>query len=348
MVFEFIDGVAGDGYGEELNRKTLRNIRLQSRILVNVKERNLDVRVFGHDAGCPFGIGPMGMCNLSTPGADLMLARIAAKHGVPVGVSTGASTSLESMMEASKGNSWFQLYISGEGSSASHLIDRAQACGYETLVVTLDVPEVGRRPRELRRGFKVPFKIGPRQLFDFAFHPAWSLGTLFSGRPEMANFSEDGHSFDRTESRAMADWDKLAQIRDQWSGNLVVKGVLSVEDAVRLQKAGVDAIQVSSHGGRQLDSAVPPILALGMIRKALGNDYPLFYDSGVRSGEDVVKAYAMGANFVFLGRPLLFAMAANREKGLAQLWDVLMEETSITLAQLGKTSMSGLQDTLAG
>ena len=213
-------------------------------------------------------------------------------------------------------------------------------------MVTLDVPEVGRRPRELRRGFKMPFRIGPRQFIDFAAHPRWSLSTLMKGRPELANFVGQGTRFDRTESRAAADWPRLKELRDKWQGRLVVKGVLSVDDAVHLKQAGVDGIQVSSHGGRQLDSAPPPILMLRRIRDAVGKEYPLFYDSGIRSGEDIVKAYAMGASFVFLGRPLLFAMAAGRERGLSQLWDVLSDETSLTLAQLGRTTMHGLTDTL--
>ena len=347
MVFDYIDGAAGEGHGEALNRAALRDIRLQPRILVNVTERDLGVDVFDHEATCPFGIAPMGMCNLSTPGADLMFARMAARHRTPVGVSTVASTSLETMIEAADGHAWFQLYIAGDGSGAKKLVDRASAAGYRTLVLTLDVPEVGRRPRELRRGFKMPFKIGPWQFLDFALHPTWSLSTLIKGRPELANFTGPGNSFDRTESRAAADWDSLAAFRDQWPGKLVVKGVLSVEDAVRLKEAEVDAVQVSSHGGRQLDSAPPPILMLQEIRKAVGDDYPLFYDSGLRSGEDVVKAYAMGANFVFFGRFMQFATAAGGEKGLAQLWDVLMDETSLVLAQLSRTSMHSLAETLA-
>ena len=315
MVFDYIDGAAGDGYGRELNEAALRDLRLQPRILVNVTQRDLGVRVFDHDAQRPFGVSPMGMCNLSVPGADLMLARMAARHQVPVGVSTVASTSLEAMYEAAEGHAWFQLYISGDGSGTQRLIDRAQACGYRTLVLTLDVPEVGRRPRELRRGFKMPFKIGLRQFIDFALHPGWSLSTLFRGRPELANFVGPEDNFDRTESRAAADWDQLDRLRDGWRGNLVVKGVLSVDDALRLKAAGVDAIQVSSHGGRQLDSAPPPILTLGKIREALGEDYPLFYDTGIRSGEDIVKAYAMGADFVFIGRALLFALAARARAG---------------------------------
>lgn len=347
MVFDYIDGSAGKEAGEKRGREAIRNTLLQSRILVNVSKRDISVDVFDHSAKCPFGISPMGMCNLARPGTDLMLARLAAKYQVPHGVSTVSSTSLEKIIETAEGHAWFQLYISGDGSTASYLVERAQASGYRTLVLTLDVPEVGLRPRELRRGFKMPFRIGLSQFVDFALHPYWSISSLIHGAPDMANFTEPGHSFDRTESRAAADWDKLAQLRDAWKGNLVVKGVLSVDDALRLKKEGVDAIQVSSHGGRQLDSAVPPIIALSQIRQAVGDEYPLFYDTGLRSGEDIVKAYALGADFVFMGRPMLFASAAGGERGLSQYWKLLMDETSLTLAQIGKDSMKGLETTIA-
>jgi L-lactate dehydrogenase (cytochrome) len=347
MVFDYIDGAAGEGQGEALNLAALRDMRLQPRVLVDVSDRDLSVPVFDHKSKIPFGISPMGMCNLSAPGADLMLARLAARHQIPVGVSTVASTSLETMIETAEGQAWFQLYFSGDGSGMTRLVDRAKTAGYRTLVLTLDVPVVGRRPRELRRGFKMPFRIGPKQFLDFALHPQWSLSTLLHGKPDMANFTEPGFEFDRTESRAGADWDYLARLRDQWDGNLVAKGVTSVEDAKRLKAAGVDAIQVSSHGGRQLDSAVPPILALPKIRQALGADFPLFYDTGLRSGEDVVKAYAMGASFVFFGRAMQFAIAAAGEAGLSQFTDMIAQDISVTLAQLGKTDMSELSTSLA-
>lgn len=342
MVFDYIDGAAGEGHGEALNRRVLRELQLQPRILNNVEHRSLEVLLFGETAGLPFGVSPMGMCNLSRPGADLMLARMAAKHRVPLGASTAASTSLENIIEAAQGNAWFQLYFSGDFDASKKLIDRAHASGYKTLVLTVDVPEVGRRPRELKRGFKMPFKIGPQQFIDFACHPQWSLSTLFQGAPELANFGGEFGEFDRTISRAGADWSLLQKIREQWKGNLVVKGVLSAEDAVQLKNAGVDAIQVSSHGGRQLDSAPPAILALAAIREAVGADYPLFFDSGIRSGEDVIKAYAMGADFVFFGRSLLFAIAAGGESGLEQMVEVFRAEASIALAQLGLRDMASV------
>ena len=343
LVFDYIDGAAGHGRGERRGREALSDIMLQPRVLRGAEHRSLRVALLGQEAGLPFGISPMGMCNLSAPGADLMLARVAAREGVPVGVSTVASTSLETMIEAAEGNAWFQLYFGGSVATSRALVERCRASGYKTLVVTVDTPEVGRRPRELRRGFKMPFKIGPSQFVDFACHPHWSVSTLLCGKPELANFGdESGIEFDRTSSRAGADWDLLREIREQWQGNLVVKGVLHPDDAVTLQAMGVDAVQVSSHGGRQLDSGPPPIRQLPRIREAVGPDFPLFYDSGIRGGEDVVKAYASGADYVFLGRPFQFAIAAAGEDGLDQLVDVLSDEVSITLAQLGHVDMQGV------
>ncbi len=339
MIFDYIDGAAGAETGAARNRAALDAITLRPRILQDVSTRNLTTTLFGQTTDVPFGIAPMGMCNLSGPGADLMLARLAAKHKVPHGVSTVASTPLEKIIDVAQGHAWFQLYFSGDGTGTFKLVERAKAAGYQTLVLTADVPEVGRRPRELRHGFKMPFKIGPRQFIDFALHPRWSLTSLAAGKPQMANFEMDGYDFDRTESRAKATWDTLARLRDMWPGNLVVKGVLDAEDAVALQKAGVDAIQVSSHGARQLESAPAPITVLPEIRQAVGPDFPLFFDSGLRSGEDVLKALTAGATFAFFGRSLQFAIAADGQAGLNQLWSVFTDELSIAMAQTGLTHL---------
>lgn len=342
MVFDYIDGAAGNETGAARNRAALDALTLEPRILRDVSKRNLGVDLFGARAQRPFGIAPMGMCNLSAPGADLMLARLAARYQVPHGVSTLASTSMEEIIDVADGHAWFQLYFSGDGKGTFKLVERAKAAGYKTLVVTVDVPEVGRRPRELRHGFKMPFSIGPRQFVDFALHPRWSLAQLAAGKPQIANFEMDGYEFDRTESRAKANWDTLALLRDMWPGHLVIKGVLNVDDAVSLQKAGVDAIQVSSHGSRQLQSVPEPIAMLPLIRAAVGDDFPLFYDSGLRSGEDVLKAFNCGADFAFFGRSLQFAIAAAGETGLQKLWDILSDELSSALAQTGQTEIGRL------
>lgn len=339
MVFDYVDGAAGSETGARRNREALDAVCLTPRILRDVSERSLGVSLFSKSAKVPFGISPMGMCNLSAPGADLMLARLAAKHCVPVGVSTVGSTPMEAVIDAAEGNAWFQLYYSGDGAGSFDLVRRAQSAGYETLILTTDVPEVGRRPRELRHGFKMPFRIGPKQFIDFALHPRWSLATLAAGKPQMANFEMEGYTFDRSESRAKADWDTLQRLRDLWKGNFVIKGVSHPEDAKRLKDAGVDAIQVSNHGARQLESAPAGIHALRDIRAVVGPTFPLFYDSGLRSGEDVLKALDQGADFTFFGRALLFAIAAAGEEGLHQLWDVLMQELSSAMAQTGLTEL---------
>lgn len=341
MVFDYIDGAAGNETGALRQRRALDDITLQPRILQDVGIRSLASEIFGSLADRPFGIAPMGMCNLAAPGADLMLARLAARYSVPHGVSTVASTAMETIIEAAEGHAWFQLYFSGDGTGTFKLVERAKAAGYKTLVLTVDVPEVGRRPRELRHGFKMPFRMGPRQCLDFALHPRWSLATLAAGKPKMANFERPGFEFDRTESRARANWGTLAQLRDIWPGKLVVKGVLDVADACQLVASGVDAIQVSSHGARQLQSVPAPIEKLVNIRKAVGPTFPLFFDSGIRSGEDVLKALTLGADFTFVGRILQFAIAAGGEKGLHALWDTLSDELSIAMAQTGKSHLSG-------
>ena len=335
LLFDYVDGTAGTGQGGDRSRSAFDNITLMPRVLRDVSDRDLTSSVFGSQTDRPFGIAPMGMCNLAAPGADLMLARLAARENIPHVVSTVASTSLEDIIEVAEGNAWIQLYFSGDGSQGFKLAERAENAGYKTLVLTVDVPEVGRRLGELRNGFKVPFRIGPRQFIDFACHPVWSLRTLFAGKPNMANFEMPGYEFDRSASRAKADWDTFKRLRDSWKGNLVVKGVLDPDDARTLRDLGADAIQVSNHGARQLDSSPAPVSQLKAIREAVGDDTPLFFDSGIRSGEDVLKALKEGANFTFIGRILLFAIAAAGEEGLLRMWRILEEELSNSMAQTG-------------
>ena len=204
----------------------------------------------------------------------------------------------------------------------------------------------------MRNGFKVPFRIGPRQFLDFAKHPSWVLETLIAGVPNTANFDDtnpsapygtESNSFIREESRGKVDWTFLQQLRKSWMGKLIIKGVLAPQDAVRIKEAGADAIYVSNHGGRQLDSAPPAVSRLPLIREAVGNDYPLIFDSGIRNGESVVKALALGADFVMLGRPFLFASGAYKERGVMRLIELLTDEVSLTLAQIGCKSVEDLE-----
>ena len=338
LVFDFIDGASGDEKLAEINSKALDQIRLEPKVLRNVEKRSLKKKVLGYEFDFPFGFAPMGMTNLSWPGADSMLAAESARNNIPTCVSMASTTTLEKMYELSEGHSWMQLYIFQDENFVMELLDRAKNTGYEVAILTVDVPVLSRRTRDDKNGFSYPFKIGPKQFFDFATHPTWSLSTLLNGIPKPMNYvtSKSGDGiFKRKESRGSTDWDTLKRVRDKWKGKLIIKGVMSPDDAVQIKEAGADAIQVSNHGGRQLDSATAAINMLPLIRKSVGNDFPLIFDSGIRSGSDIVRSLALGADFSMIGRPVMYAMGADGANGLRRIVDIIKEETSTTLGLVG-------------
>ncbi len=338
LVFDFIDGASGDEKLAEINSRALDQIRLEPKVLRNVEKRSLKKKVLGYEFDFPFGFAPMGMTNLSWPGADSMLAAESARNNIPTCVSMASTTTLEKMYELSEGHSWMQLYIFQDENFVMELLDRAKNTGYEVAILTVDVPVLSRRTRDDKNGFSYPFKIGPKQFFDFATHPTWSLSTLLSGIPKPMNYvtSKSGDGiFKRKESRGSTDWDTLKRVRDKWKGKLIIKGVMSPDDASQIKDAGADAIQVSNHGGRQLDSATAAINMLPLIRKSVGNDFPLIFDSGIRSGSDIVRALAFGADYAMIGRPVMYAMGADGRKGLRRIVEIIKEEASTTLGLVG-------------
>ena len=339
LLFEYIDGAASDGSGEVDNREIIRKLRLKTKALINVEQRSLNHKVFRIPSKLPVGIAPMGMVQMAGVGADEALARVAAKYEIPVGVSTAASMSLEKYAEYSQGYAWFQLYYMADKVELEKLLSRVISAGYKTLIFTVDVPEVGFRPNEIQNGLTMPFKLGPKQIVDFAMHPNWSLKTLIHGAPKFGNFT-DTNSFNRNASRAGADWEFLRYLRDRWPNKLVIKGVLNIDDAINMKGMGVDGIYVSSHGGRQLASAPHPIEMLPKIREALGKNVQIFYDSGLRTGEDLVKAYALGADFAFMGRPWSLAYAANNRHGIDNYISYLCKEASVAMAMIGRTKIA--------
>jgi isopentenyl diphosphate isomerase/L-lactate dehydrogenase-like FMN-dependent dehydrogenase len=348
MIFDYVDGAAGSEFSCEQNSSILDRMRLLPRVLINIEGRRLAKSLFGREWDLPFGIAPMGMCDLTWPGADKMLAAAAVKHGMPVCLSTMASSSIESMRQQAGENAWFQLYVGQSEEIGFDMVQRAEAAGYDTLILTVDVPMIAPRPREQRNGFQAPIKIGPKQFLDFATHPQWSIRTLLTGVPALANNQQNaaGEKFVRNESRGKVDWGFLDRLRQRWKGKLIVKGVLSAQDAVRIRDAGVDAVYVSNHGGRQLDSAPATITMLPGIRKAVGDDYPILFDSGVRNGEAVIKALALGADFVMLGRPFLYGIGAAGEEGLDAVIKLLTNQIDTTMAQLGRLDLDGIDSSV--
>ena len=342
IIFDYIDGAAGDEIAAGLNRERLERIRLQPRVLLNVENRNMKKTCLGREWDRPFGIAPMGMCDLAWPGADKMLAAAAVRYNIPLGLSTMASSSIEVTRQRASECAWFQLYVGQSEEIAFDMVRRACDAGYDILILTVDVPMVAARPREQRNGFQAPLKIGVKQFLDFATHPGWSISTLLKGVPTVANNADSNTSgkFVRNESRGKVDLQFLDRLRARWKGRLAVKGVLSPDDAVRIREAGVDAIYVSNHGGRQLDGAPAAIQVLPTIRAAVGDDCTIIFDSGIRNGESIVKALALGADFVMLGRPFLYAVGAAGERGLNDVVDVLTGQVDTTLAQIGRPDIN--------
>ena len=343
LVFDFIDGASGDDKLAEINSKALDQIRLEPKVFRNVENRNLSKKIFDFHFDYPFGFAPMGMTNLSWPEADKMIAKESAYNNIPTCVSMASSTTLEDMFTFSEGHSWMQIYIFQSEEFIMELLKRAESIGYKVLILTVDVPILSRRARDDRNGFGYPFKIGPKQFLDFALHPQWSLTTLFKGAPQPMNYvtSKSGDQvFRRKESRGATDWNTLKRVRDAWKGKLIIKGVMNSEDALKIKEAGADAIQVSNHGGRQLDSATASINALPLIRKSLGDDFPILFDSGIRSGSDILRALALGADFVMFGRPLMYAIGADGARGLRRIINLIKEELSTNLGLVGLTDIN--------
>ena len=343
LVFDFIDGASGDDKLAEINSTALDQIRLEPKVFRNVENRNLSKKIFDFHFDYPFGFAPMGMTNLSWPDADKMIAKESAYNNIPTCVSMASSTTLEDMFTFSEGHSWMQIYIFQSEEFIMELLKIAESIGYKVLILTVDVPILSRRARDDRNGFGYPFKIGPKQFLDFALHPQWSLTTLFKGAPQPMNYvtSKSGDQiFRRKESRGATDWNTLKRVREAWKGKLIIKGVMNSEDAMKIKEAGADAIQVSNHGGRQLDSATASINALPLIRKALGDDFPILFDSGIRSGSDILRALALGANFVMFGRPLMYAIGADGARGLRRIINLIKEELSTNLGLVGLTDIN--------
>ena len=351
VVFDFIDGGAGDETALADNQAAFRRLRMVPRVFRACRNRELACTLLGQRYALPFGVTPMGLCNLAWPGTDAALARVCAQAQIPYALSTMASTDIETIAALAPGHVWFQLYIGGDAALAQSLLARAEAAGIRTLVLSVDANFPARRLRDRRNGFALPLRPSVRLAADLLSHPAWSLCTLAAGTPGFANFvARAGAStlpisaMLQSLAQAQIDWQTLEQARARWPHRLIVKGVLHPQDAERIRALGADAIVVSNHGARQWAGVPATIDVLPAIRAAVGDDFALILDSGVRSGDDIVKALAAGADFVLLGRAFLYATAAlGAQAGAAAAIEILRAELDTALAQLGCASLPALR-----
>lgn len=345
MIFDYLEGGADGELGLKRNRDAFRRIALKPRRLVDVSARDPSTTLFGRRVAMPVAIAPTGLNGVLWPNGDIALARAAGKAGVPFALSTASTNTIEDVAKAASGDLWFQLYVIHRD-IADALIRRARDAGYSTLVLTTDVIVNGRRPRELRHGFKVPFRVTPWTALQFASRPRWLGRQLGGGLPQLANFNtmettlEAQAALMARRMDASFSWEDLQRLRDDWPGTLLVKGVLRASDARRCFDIGADGVILSNHGGRQLDAAAAPISILA--QEFEGADLPVLIDSGVRDAGDCAKALALGAQAVLLGRLALYGLAAAGEAGVDEVLETFRLEFDRSLALLGAPSPDAL------
>ncbi len=347
-VFEFIDGGADDEVTLRANMADFDAVWFKQRILAGVNATSLEHPILGSPAAAPLMVGPTGLANMAWPHADEILARETAAAGIPFVLSTCSGSTMEEVARVGPGRRWFQLYVFKDRAITERLIARAQDAGYEALVVTVDVPVVGKRRRDIRNGFTIPLKWSPSSVLDFAMHPRWCLSVLRHGVPAMRNFADPlggaGASPHASLLNSQLDstlgWNIVPWLRERWKGPILIKGILSLEDATEALAQGADGIVISNHGGRQLDGVPSSIAALAQIAPKLGTQIPLFLDGGVRRGSDIVRAVALGAQAVLIGRPTLYAAAAGGAEGVRRCLQILIEDMHRTLAHIGRASIS--------
>lgn len=354
FVWEYLDSATGTEATQARNREKLDAVLLSPSILHGEFTPDLTVRMFGQTYPLPFGISPVGMSGIFWPDAERLLAAAAARADLPYGLSTVAAQTPEAVAPHLGKHGWFQMYPPRDPGIRADMLKRAKDAGFTALILTVDVPVASRRERQTRSGLTQPPRLTPRLLAQVLRCPAWALGTLSHGMPRMRLMDSYADTSVKTSStahvgyllRTSPDWDYVKWLRDAWDGPFLVKGVLRADDAARLQDAGVDAIWVSNHAGRQFDAAPAAIEALPAIRAA--TSLPIIFDSGIEGGLDILRAVALGADFVMLGRAWHYALAALGAAGPAHLTEMLRLDLIANMGQLGAHRLSDVRARLIG
>ena len=353
-VFEFMDRGNGDEVALANNRAAFERYKLNPRMLVDTSRRTQEITLFGRKQAMPIAIAPTGSAGLTWFQGEIALARAAREAGIPFALATGSMTALEKVAQEAGGTLWFQVYMWPDRSLSHNLIERAKAAGYQALIVTVDTPVPPGREYNLRNGVTVPFRFTRRNVADVLMHPRWVMNVLMrylmtSGMPRYENYPTGmkqkitalpmGRSMMVTDSLT---WEDLRALRKLWPQPLMVKGILRADDAMRAADCGADGVIVSNHGGRAVDSTMAPITLLPRIVDAVGKRLTVIVDSGFRRGADVVKALALGARAVLIGRATIYGTAVAGQAGAARAIEIYRDEIDRLLALIGCPGVSEL------
>jgi L-lactate dehydrogenase (cytochrome) len=351
FAFEYLDGGCNEDVNLHKNTAELREVELKPYYLGKHTASDLKTELFGEVYDAPFGIAPIGLQGLIWPNAPEILAKAAFKHNIPFILSTVSTSSIERIGELTEGKFWFQLYHPTENALRDDILDRAEAAGCKNLVVLCDVPSFGFRPRDIRNGLAMPPKMTVQNMLQIMGKPNWALQTLWYGQPSFANLKKympKGLNMGQLGAYMNATFSgrvneaKIAPIRDRWKGNLILKGVASEEDTEMAIRLGFDGIIVSNHGGRQLDAGQSAIKTLSPIVEKYKGKIKIMMDSGVRSGPDIARTLACEADFAFLGRTFMYAVAALGTEGGDHIINVLKIQLKQVMEQVCAEKVSDL------
>jgi L-lactate dehydrogenase (cytochrome) len=353
FVFEYLDSATGVEDQNKRNMDALRSVHFMPGILEGPMTPDLSTRFLGRDYPLPFGCAPVGMSGIMWPRAEKILSAACAKAGLPYTMSTTATVVPETLAPHIGDQGWFQLYMPHDKAIRADMLDRATKSGFHTLVLTADVPVDSRRERQRRANLQIPPRLNAQMIWSMMTHPAWTIGTLQEGIPSLKfgeSYVDKSNKFDSMAHaghiiRGQPSWSDIDEIRALWKGPMIVKGVLKEDDAKRLVEKGADAIWVSNHTGRQFDAGPASIHQLPRIRKAVP-DTPLIFDSGVTCGTDILRALALGADFVMMGRAWHYAVGALGEKGPPHLMHILRDDIELVMGNLGTRTLWDLKGAL--
>jgi len=350
-LFEYADHGSYDQISLKANRDDLKAIRFRQRVLIDADNRSLATTMLGEKVSMPVALAPTGLMGLMHGDGEMLAARAAEAAGIRMCLSTMSICSIEDVRAATKAPFWFQLYVFRDRGFSESVIQRAQAAGCTALFVTVDLPMRGQRHCDLKNGLEVPPRLTLRNAFDIATKPSWALSVLMGKRKSFGNIDPyiknkrgawAAGAWANDNFDASLSWKDLDWVRKVWPGKLVLKGLLDVEDAKRAADMGADAIVVSNHGGRQLDGAPSTIAALPRIADAAGDRIEILFDGGVRSGQDVLKALALGARGCLIGRAYLYGLAAMGEAGVAKALSLIDNELRVSLSLTGVRDIAGI------